>query len=197
MIKMSFDDWLANGHLKRHVSSRDELEKLYRVIRRDIKAAGNRKMDDDWRFVAAYNAALQSAGAALKAAGYEVPKAGGAHFQTIESLKLTIRDDGTIVDPLQKFRAKRGGGISKKLRLPAIRRLRSCESSRQNYSIRSERISAPTTRRLLQRSRRNVTVRVTISVPSMAAASALHVSSFRAGPPSHTHISGNQYWQYS
>jgi len=88
-MKMSFEDWLANGHLKRHVSSRDELEKLYRVIRRDIKAAG----------------------AALKAAGYEVPKAGGAHFQTIESLKLTIRDDGTIVDPLQKFRAKRGGGI--------------------------------------------------------------------------------------
>src|SRR6185437_5172369 len=110
-MKMSFEDWLANGHLKRHVSSRDELEKLYRVIRRDIKAAGNRKMDDDWRFVAAYNGALQAAGAALKAAGYEVPKAGGAHFQTIESLKLTIRDDGTIVDPLQKFRAKRGGGI--------------------------------------------------------------------------------------
>ena len=108
---MSFDDWLANGHLKCHVSSRDELEKLYRVIRRDIKAAGNRKMDDDWRFVAAYNAALQSASAALKAAGYEVPKGGGAHFQTIESLKLTIQDDGTIVDQLQKFRAKRGGGI--------------------------------------------------------------------------------------
>src|SRR5262249_3119059 len=68
-------------------------------------------MDDDWRFAAAYNAALQSAAAALKAAGFEVPKAGGAHYQTIESLKLTIGDDGTIVDPLQKFRAKRGGGI--------------------------------------------------------------------------------------
>lgn len=102
---------MANGHLKRHVASRDELEKLYRVIRRDIKAAGNRKMDDDWRFAAAYNAALQSAAAALKAAGYEAPKAGGAHFQTIESLRLTIGDDGAIIDQLQKFRAKRGGGI--------------------------------------------------------------------------------------
>ena len=108
---MSFAGWLANGHLKRHAPSRDELEKLYRVIRRDIKAAGNRKMDDDWRFAAAYNAALQSAAAALKASGYEVPKGGGAHFQTIESLKLTIADDGTIIDQLQKFRAKRGGGI--------------------------------------------------------------------------------------
>jgi hypothetical protein len=36
---------------------------------------------------------------------------GGIHHHTIESLKLTIGDDGTIVDPLQVFRAKRGGGI--------------------------------------------------------------------------------------
>ena len=108
---MTLDDWLANGHPKRHVASRDELEKLYRVIRRDIKAAGNRKTDDDWRFAAAYNAALQAAAAALKASGYEAPKGGGAHHRTIESLKLTIGDNGNIVDPLQKFRAKRGGGI--------------------------------------------------------------------------------------
>ncbi len=46
----------------------------------------------------------------LKAAGYEVPKGGGAHHHTIESLKLTISDDGTIVKPLQAFRAKRAGG---------------------------------------------------------------------------------------
>src|SRR5437667_2060084 len=30
---------------------------------------------------------------------------------TIESLKLTIGDDGGVVDSLQAFRAKRGGGI--------------------------------------------------------------------------------------
>ena len=32
----------------------------------------------------------------------------------IESLKLTIGDDGTIVDTLQVFRAKRGGGIDER-----------------------------------------------------------------------------------
>jgi hypothetical protein len=68
-------------------------------------------MNDDWRFAAAYNAALQAAAAALKATGYEAPKAGGAHHYTIESLRLTIGDDGTVVDQLQMFRAKRGGGI--------------------------------------------------------------------------------------
>src|SRR5215213_489234 len=108
---MSFDQWLASGHLVRHAASRDELEKLYRVIRRDVKAAANAKMDDDWRFAAAYNAALQCAAAALKASGYEAPKGGGAHFRTIESLKLTIGDEGGLVEQLQQFRAKRGGGI--------------------------------------------------------------------------------------
>src|SRR5438270_7786079 len=108
---MSFAQWLKQGHLKPHTPSRDEVEKLYRVIRRDLKASGNRKMDDDWRFAAAYNAALQCAAAALKAAGYEAPKAGGAHFHTIESLRLTVGDDPPVVSQLQTFRAKRGGGI--------------------------------------------------------------------------------------
>lgn len=81
------------------------------VIDRDLKASADPNLDDDWRFAIAYNAALQSAALALKAAGYEVPKAGGAHHHTIESLKLTIGDDGTIIDPLQVFRAKRGSGI--------------------------------------------------------------------------------------
>jgi hypothetical protein len=108
---MSFEEWRKLGHLKPHGPSRDELEKLYRVIRRDLKAAANKKMDDDWRFAAAYNAALQCAAAALKASGYEAPKAGGAHFHTIESLKLTVGDDPPIVEQLQAFRAKRGGGI--------------------------------------------------------------------------------------
>jgi hypothetical protein len=31
--------------------------------------------------------------------------------RTIESLRLTIGDNGKLVEPLQAFRAKRGGGI--------------------------------------------------------------------------------------
>jgi hypothetical protein len=68
-------------------------------------------MDDDWRFVAAYNAALQSANLALFASGFEAAKGGGAHHYTIESLKLTVKLDGDTVDALQAFRAKRGGAI--------------------------------------------------------------------------------------
>lgn len=81
------------------------------VVERDLATSADPKLDGDWRFAIAYNAALQCAALALKASGYEVPKAGGAHHHTIESLRLTIGDDGAIVDPLQAFRAKRGGGI--------------------------------------------------------------------------------------
>jgi hypothetical protein len=81
------------------------------VVERDLAASADPKIDGDWRFAIAYNAALQCAALALKAAGFEVPKAGGAHHHTIESLRLTIGDDGAVVIPLQAFRSKRGGGI--------------------------------------------------------------------------------------
>jgi hypothetical protein len=108
---MSFQEWQKNVWVRPHKTSRQEIASLLAVIERDLATSADPKINGDWRFAIAYNAALQCAALALKAAGYEVPKGGGAHHHTIESLKLTIGDDGTIVDPLQKFRAKRGGGI--------------------------------------------------------------------------------------
>jgi hypothetical protein len=97
--------------LRPHKSSRHEIAGLLAVVERDLATSADPNVNGDWRFAIAYNAALQCAALALKAAGYEAPKGGGAHHYTIESLRLTIGDDGTIVDPLQMFRAKRGGGI--------------------------------------------------------------------------------------
>jgi hypothetical protein len=108
---MSYADWQKLGWIRPHMASAAEILDLLAVIDRDVKASGNAQIDPDWRFAIAYNAALQSAAVALKAAGYEAPKGGGAHHHTIESLRLTIGDDGTIVDALQAFRARRGGGI--------------------------------------------------------------------------------------
>jgi hypothetical protein len=108
---MSFQDWQKNGWIRAHQTSLDEIAGLLNVVERDLSASAAARLDGDWRFAIAYNAALQCAATALKAAGYEVVKGGGIHHHTIESLKLTIGDDGTIVDSLQVFRAKRGGGI--------------------------------------------------------------------------------------
>ena len=81
------------------------------VIERDLAASDDENLNEDWRFAIAYNAALQCAALALKASGFDVPKGGGAHRRTIESLKMTIADDGATSDLLQAFRAKRAGGI--------------------------------------------------------------------------------------
>lgn len=108
---MSFQEWQKNGWLRPHTTTKQEIAGLLAVVGRDLAASADPKIDSDWRFAIAYNAALQSAALALKAAGYEAPKGGGAHHHTIESLRLTIGDDGTVVDPLQAFRAKRGGGV--------------------------------------------------------------------------------------
>jgi hypothetical protein len=108
---MSFADWQKNGWLRPHQATRQELAGLLAVVDRDLNTSADPKLDGDWRFAIAYNAALQSAALALKAAGYEASKAGGAHHYTIESLRLTIGDSGALVRPLQAFRAKRAGGI--------------------------------------------------------------------------------------
>jgi hypothetical protein len=108
---MNFQDWQKNGWIRAHQTSPDEIAGLLNVVERDLKASADPNLDGDWRFAIAYNAALQCAASALKAAGYDVVKGGGIHHHTIESLRLTIGDDGKIVDSLQVFRAKRGGGI--------------------------------------------------------------------------------------
>ena len=108
---MSFQEWQKNGWLRPHQPTSDEVAGLLAVIDRDLVASADPNLDDDWRFAIAYSAALQCAALARKAAGYEAPNGGGTHHHAIESLRLTIGDDGTIVDPLQSFRAKRGGGI--------------------------------------------------------------------------------------
>jgi hypothetical protein len=86
---MTYQEWQKNGWLKPHQTSAPEVAGLRAVVERDLKASADEHLDGDWRFAIAYNAALQCAALALKAAGYEVPKGGGMHYHTVESLRLT------------------------------------------------------------------------------------------------------------
>ncbi len=108
---MSLEDWRKHGWLRPHQTDATEIAKLLEVVERDLRVSGDVKMDPDWRFVAAYNAALQVAAAALYASGYEASKGGGAHQHTIESLRITIAADVNLVDELQAFKAKRGNAV--------------------------------------------------------------------------------------
>jgi hypothetical protein len=79
---MNLADWHKNGWIKPHQTSPQEIADL-----KDAKAKG---LSDDWRFNIAYNAALQTATAALAASGYTVAKGDSNHFRVIQSLAFTI-----------------------------------------------------------------------------------------------------------
>ncbi len=62
---MSFEEWVKNGWLDTHQSSREEIRNLLGIVERDLKDSQSKEVSNDWRFAIAYNAALQAATAAL------------------------------------------------------------------------------------------------------------------------------------
>ena len=105
-MKVSLQDWLNEGHLKAHKTSRKEIELLFAVFERDIKDAGTEDLSADGRFTTAYNAALMAARAALAASGYRTSGEGG-HYWTIQSLAFTLQLDTSAITKFNKFRQKR------------------------------------------------------------------------------------------
>lgn len=82
---MNLQNWEQKGWVERHKSSPQEIEELFQVADRDLKDCHARELSDDWRLNIAYNAALQSAKAALAAAGYRASRE-AHHFRVIQSL---------------------------------------------------------------------------------------------------------------
>lgn len=112
---MSFADWVNNGWLVAHKSSKQEISNLLGIVARDLKDSEAKDVSDDWRFAIAYNAALQ---AATAAAGFRASR-DNHHYRVIQSLELTVGKDGKFIRPFDAFRKKRnisnydiGGGIS-------------------------------------------------------------------------------------
>jgi hypothetical protein len=70
---------------------------------RECQAEG---LSPDWRLAIAYNSALQSATAALAAAGYRAVR-DGHHYRVIQALVYTIGADADFVATLDAFRKKR------------------------------------------------------------------------------------------
>ena len=103
---MSLQDWIRNGWLAEHEASPQEIADALAVVDRDLKDCRARGLSADWRMSIAYNAALQSATAALAAAGFR-PRGEGHHFRTIQSLALTIGLEKAEIALFDQFRKKR------------------------------------------------------------------------------------------
>ena len=106
---MSLQDWLNNGWLRLHQTSREEIQKLYQIIERDLNDAQQEQVSEDWRFAIADNAARQCCMVALYCKGYRPDKSGGnEHYRTINSLTETMGSHyQEIRDYLDSCRAKR------------------------------------------------------------------------------------------
>jgi hypothetical protein len=84
-MSVSFADWVKNGWLVAHKSSKQEITNLLGIVARDLKDSQAKDVSDDWRFAIAYNAALQAATAALAASGYRAGR-DSHHYRVIQSL---------------------------------------------------------------------------------------------------------------
>jgi hypothetical protein len=83
---MSLKQWAANGWLRPHKSSPQEIQDLLAIVKRDLAdAQGN--ISADWQFGIAYNAALKLCTILLHASGYR-PEKTLQHYRTIQALPL-------------------------------------------------------------------------------------------------------------
>lgn len=103
---MSFADWVNNGWLVAHKSSRQEIGNLIGIVARDLKDSQAKDVSDDWRFAIAYSAALQGATAALAAAGYRASRE-SHHYRVIQSLELTVGKDAKFIRVIPLSRSPR------------------------------------------------------------------------------------------
>ena len=93
---MSLSDWERNGWVVKHQTSSREVRDLLQVVERDLADSAAEGLSADWRMNIAYNAALQSATAALAAAGYR-PSRDAHHYRVIQG----------VVASFDAFRKKR------------------------------------------------------------------------------------------
>jgi hypothetical protein len=84
----------------------DEIRRLLAVADRNIQQSQTPGLGAEWRFDIAYNSALQSATAALAAAGFLAERQ-NKHMRTLECLRFTIGSSPAEVDLLDACRRKR------------------------------------------------------------------------------------------
>ena len=106
---MSLQDWLKNGWLVEHRTSRQEIADLLSMVDRDLAQCQVSGLNPDWQLNIAYNAALQSAVAALGAAGYRASRE-AHHYRVLQSLAYTLKTEVSLIVRLDKFRKKRNIG---------------------------------------------------------------------------------------
>ncbi len=87
---MTWKKLVAERRVAEESSSKDEIDSLRQLARRNLKDSAVEALSDDARFDCAYNAARTLATIVVRAAGYRV-KQPGAHYNTFLALEAADR----------------------------------------------------------------------------------------------------------
>jgi len=87
---MTWQQWLSRGELQTHKTSRQELDALRALVRRDLADAAIAALSEDRRFATAYNAALLSATMVVACSGYRVVAKVGHHKVSLSAAALAL-----------------------------------------------------------------------------------------------------------
>ena len=105
---MSWNQLLVTRKVHTHQTSKQELDDLRAVIRRDLSDAAIPALSENRRFATAYNAALQTAKMATACAGYRVGAVPGHHAISFECAGLALGEQAdTLVGFFDVSRRKR------------------------------------------------------------------------------------------
>ena len=105
---MSWQKLLASGEVKAHQTSKQELDKIRRLIDRDLADAALVGLSADRRFATAYNAALQAGKISIACSGHRVSARAGHHAVTFEAAHLVIGSEAAaLTDYFDACRRKR------------------------------------------------------------------------------------------
>jgi len=104
---VSLQNWLAQGWIREHRTSPEEIASLLAVADRDLANAQIETLAAEWRLIIAYNSALRTATAALAAAGFRIYTQVSHHYYGIESLGFTIGLEARLITQFDRFRKKR------------------------------------------------------------------------------------------
>ena len=103
---MNLQNWLENGWLRKHKTSKKEITDLLKIVDRDLKDAEG-GVSDDWRFGIAYNAALKLCLILLLAEGFR-PEKTLQHYRPIQALPLILgKEKKADAEYLDACRSKR------------------------------------------------------------------------------------------
>lgn len=105
----TLENWLNNGWLVKHGTSRDEIAELFQLADRDLTDCLSEGLSPHWKLAIAYNAALQLASAALAASGYRSAR-DAHHYRVIQSLRHTLCLEPSAIAQFDAFRKKRNMG---------------------------------------------------------------------------------------